>query len=162
MDLVELKKILTYHPDIGVFFWSENRGSNKCVFKAAGYIPPDGYRRISINGKKYKASRLAWMFVFGVIPVGFIVDHIDGNPHNDAIDNLRCVSILENQQNQRKAQKNNKCGLLGVSYWKATNTYRAQIRVGGRKKTIGYYPTPQTAHQAYLETKREAHKGCTI
>ena len=90
----------------------------------------------------------------------YMIDHINGNPSDNRISNLRLCDRNINLQNQRKAQKHNKLGVLGVS--KYGNSYRAQIHVGTKVKYIGSFKTPEEAHVAYLECKRELHPGCTI
>jgi hypothetical protein len=64
-------------------------------------------------------------------------------------------------QNKHKARRDNKCGLLGVVAH-AGGTWRARIRANGVTHHVGLYPTPEAAHEAYLEAKRRLHPGCTI
>jgi hypothetical protein len=90
------------------------------------------------------------------------VDHIDGNPSNNAWANLRLVDKHVNLQNQRKPHSNNMVGLLGVSVYKPNGKFKAQIMVDGRVRSLGYFLCPHEAHDAYLKAKRALHKGCTI
>ena len=114
---------------------------------------------ISIDGRKHLAHRLAWLYVNGYCPPGDI-DHINGDRAANRISNLRLATRSENLQNQSKAQKHNKTGLLGVSHRRGK--FRAQIRVDGKKMHIGTFPTPEEAHTAYLEAKRQFHPFGTL
>lgn len=98
----------------------------------------------------------------GTWPAGD-VDHIDGDPRNDAFCNLRDVSTAGNIQNQKRAHVRNKTGgLLGVSKLKSSKRWRARICTNGVQTVIGWFDTPEEAHQAYLIAKREHHTTCTI
>lgn len=81
-----------------------------------------------IGGKGYKCHRLIWFICKGEDPIGFEIDHIDGNPWNNKITNLRKVSRQINVRNAKK-RHDNKTGTTGVHftdagrgchYWVAT------------------------------------------
>ncbi|WP_230878255.1 HNH endonuclease signature motif containing protein [Burkholderia sp. 9779_493] len=118
--------------------------------------------RITIDGIRMYAHRLAWFYVYGEWPSGDI-DHIDGVRTNNAINNLRDVPRGVNMQNQRRARSNNRTsGLLGVTWHARRYRWCAQIQVDGKRKGIGYFDDAETAHQAYLDAKRKLHAGCSI
>lgn len=151
-----VQSLLKYDPETGNFVWL----SGKTKGKLAGFSQSLGYIQICINGKFYYAHRLAWLYTHGEWPTK-LIDHIDGRRANNAIDNLRQASSVENGQNQRKAQSDNKTsGLLGVS--KKNGRWRAAIKAGGKSIHIGTFDTPTDAHEAYLRVKRNVHKGCLI
>jgi len=125
----------------------------------AGYVGNDGYVRIRASGTRFLAHRLAWFYVHGTWPVGEI-DHINGDRSDNRIANLRDVSRLTNRQNMRRAQADNRSGLLGVSL--ANNRCKASIRSGGKNHHLGYFSSPEAAHAAYVAAKRQRHDGCTI
>lgn len=158
MSIDELKQVLSYDQNTGEFTWTD-KASYKCfVGKKAGSIV-NGYIAIRYKRKAYKAHRLAWAFVHGYYPQQ-VIDHINGNKSDNRIINLRDVSRHENQQNIKTALATNKSGYLGVS--PADNKWKATIRVSGQYKYLGVFDTPELAHAAYLDAKREFHKGCTI
>lgn len=153
-----LREILDYNPETGVFTWRVRAGS-RMPGTIAGSPDDLGYIKIAIRKKDYRAHRLAWLYVYGEWPAD-MVDHIDGNPGNNAITNLRDVSTVVNQQNLRKAKSTNKSGLIGVSRKAKCST--ARIKVGGKVLFLGCFKTDEEAHAAYLEAKRLLHSGCTI
>lgn len=149
------KTLLTYDPLTGLF-------SHLCKTAnglRAGSVDNEGYIRISLNKRYYRAHRLAWLLTFGEWPINEI-DHIDGNKQNNRISNLRDVTNQGNQQNRMRPQSNNKCGYLGVAM--VDGKYIAAIRHNGKTRRIGVFDTPIEAHQAYLGEKRKTHEMCTL
>lgn len=154
IDVNELRQMLSYDPETGVFIWARNIGNVKAG-AIAGCVNRKGYRYISAFKKLYRANRLAWIYVYGKEPVGQI-DHIDGDRLNNRIANLRDVDGFTNQRNRKRGNKNSTSKLLGVSFHAGTGKWRAQIT---ERKTIhlGLFDTEEQAHAAYLEAKRRLH-----
>lgn len=113
-----------------------------------------GYHRATIDGVTYRTHRLAWFWVHGEWPRNDI-DHIDGNPANNALSNLRDVPKAVNLQNQQRPHRNNKLGVLGVH--QLGGRYRAAILVSGRMRHLGAYDTVHAAQEAYLVAKSSLH-----
>ena len=67
----------------------------------------NGYRKLKFRGKQYLVHRIAWLLQHGSWPVGDI-DHIDGNPSNNKLENLRDVPHSVNLQNRKSAEAGNK------------------------------------------------------
>ena len=159
MDQQRLRELLDYDAETGVFTWRESRGGSN-TGQVAGCPHPKGYIRICIDGRRYAAHRLAWLYVVGALPSGEI-DHINGERNDNRIANLRDVSTQINQQNQRRARTNNRSsGLLGVT--RKRGRWQAQIETNGKNVFLGCYSTKEDAHSAYLKAKRQRHDGCTI
>ena len=154
-----LRSILEYDQITGSFTWLALTSRRVKVGDVAGWKTSIGYIRINVLGRAYQAHCIAWLHFYGAWPTADI-DHIDGNPSNNAIANLRDVSHSVNLQNQQRAQRCNNSGFLGVS--RRGSCWRAQITADGKKRHIGTFNTPELAHAAYLEAKRKLHAGCTI
>lgn len=131
-----LKEILHYDPDAGIFRWAKTRKKAKSG-KVAGYVSARGYVVISINSKRYFAHRLAWLYVHGYFPEN-VIDHIDRNPSNNAISNLREVSQECNLRNC-KLSNNNMSGVTGVCFIDTRGYYTAQITNNKKRTTIGCF-----------------------
>ncbi len=153
-----LRELLHYDPDTGVFRWRNPRGK-AARNPTAGSIDSSGYVKIGIASQDHRAHRLAWLYVHSVWPDGQ-VDHMDGNPGNNAIGNLRDVPQAVNQQNQRGAHSDSKHGLMGVT--KRKTGWVARINIEGAHHYLGVFPSQESAHAAYLAAKRTRHAGCTI
>ena len=137
----------------GNLFWK--RTNKRAVAGTrAEFMSRNGYKMMGITfaGKRHRlmSHRVIWFLYYESWPVGEI-DHINRNRSDNRIGNLR---ICNRQQNVCRALT--KCRLLprGVCYVpniNKTNPYMAQCG----NKYVGYYPTAQKAHEAYLV----AHKN---
>lgn len=148
----EVRSLLDYDEETGVFRWRMNRSGKIKAGQIAGSVKRDGYVRIGIHGATYSANRLAWLHVHGSISAGE-VDHINGHRADNRIKNLRLVSRSVNKQNLR--------GVSGASM-RPNGTWRATIRVDGKCRHLGNFRDEDAARAAYLAAKRRLHPGCTI
>lgn len=79
---------------------------------------------------------------------GFVVDHVDFNGLNNQKYNLRACTPRQNLCNRRLG-KNNTSGYKGVDWRGERNRWRAQIRVNGKKKHLGFFTSKLEAAKAY-------------
>lgn len=121
-EFIELKN--------GVLYWKKSRGKVKAGRKC-GYIKQDGYRQIGIKKKIFYYHRVLWLMHFKEWPKGSL-DHIDGNPLHNKIENLRVTTQAENLKNQARA-KNNTSGISGVCFLKGPERWQAQIFSDGKR-----------------------------
>ena len=70
---------------------------------------------VTFDGQSYLAHRVVWTILVGDIPKGKVVDHLNGNPLDNRIENIRLVDPKENSRNMRK-NSSNKTGVVGVKY----------------------------------------------
>ena len=157
----ELKRLLHYDPETGVFTWRVRASDKVRIGQIAGCTHGKGYRLIRVLGRLYLAHRLVWLYMRGETPPKG-VDHINGVRDDNRMANLRRATHAENNQNQRKPQPRNRSGFLGVCPHSRCNRWVAQISLGNKTRYIGLFPTPKEAHQAYLEAKRDLHPFGTI
>lgn len=150
-----LKELLSYNQETGVFRWKTQRGKNKTQGKEAGTRDRCGYVCIKIQGKLYKAHKLAWLYVYGVFPSKEL-DHISGLRFDNRICNLREASRSENMQNTT-VHIGNTSGYLGVCWVNRAMKWQAQIMLNGKKKFLGYWDTPEMADKAYRLYKVQIH-----
>lgn len=150
----ELKKALHYDPDTGHFTWIDHRNVDK-ISTRAGLANRDGYLQINVNRTMYGAHRLAWLYEYGEFPNSGI-DHINGDPADNRIANLRIANQAENMQNIAM-YKSNKSGYMGVHFHKRNKKYQATIKAYGKQKHLGYFDTAELAFEAYKEAKKVLH-----
>jgi hypothetical protein len=106
---------------------------------------------LSKNGKlkAFKIHQLVAMAFLNHKPDGtqkIVVDHIDSNPLNNRLCNLRLITNRENCSKERT----HKSGLpVGVSFHKSTNKYQSKIFYNGKQKYLGLFNTIEDASKAY-------------
>lgn len=149
----ELKMLLTYDPETGIFYWNEPprgrvRGS------VAGSVRANGYWRIMLGRKEYLAHRLAWLYMNGYFPDQ--VDHINHARCDNRMCNLRQADATLNNRN-KSLQINNELGVRGVRKNKNCKTYRTAIYRDGRTIHLGNFKEIADASAAYEKAKRELH-----
>lgn len=139
---------LKYTPEDGKVYWVKHPRRSTANGTEAGNMMQNGYRKLKFCGKQYLTHRIAWLLQHKTWPIGDI-DHIDGNPSNNKLDNLRDVSHSANLQNRKSATRKNKTGFLGVV--KRKNKYAAHTTKNGKQVYLGLFDTAELAHQAYKE-----------
>jgi len=116
----QLKEIFKFNSNTGEFLRLNRKG--KVGTMSSGYL------RIYLLGSSMYAHRLAWIYCYGKSPG--VIDHIDGNPLNNKISNLRDVTTSINAKNQ-KLSKSNKSGVCGVRFATASNAWIATVWANG-------------------------------
>lgn len=149
LSIERVKHLLLYFPESGEFFWKRRVG-NIVAGTPIKRTNSHGYCVITVDGKTYKAHRLAWLYCMGYMPNG-VIDHINGIRTDNRISNLRDVSISVNANNRHKPNKNNISGFLGVSVNRGV--FVAGIRDNGKKRHLGSCKTASEAHELYLNFK---------
>ena len=152
-----LRETFSYDKETGVLIRKKGgMGVPKSsIGKEVGFIHKQhGYRIVKIKQVQYLASRIIWCLVTGEDPGQFDVDHKDGNQSNNKWSNLRLLTRSQNCYN-RPENTNNKSGLKGVHKDQRTPNHKKHWRAIINGKHIGWFYTPEEAHQAYLETSKE-------
>lgn len=144
-----------YDPETGEFTRLTAKGGTK-VGDQCGHIGKNGYRWLNVCGHQYYAHRLAWLYVYGRWPQRNI-DHINRDPLDNRLVNLRDVPQIKNAHNSRM-HSNNTSGHSGVYWFKPARLWNARIRKKGRETSLGYFKTREGAVQARLAAERE-HYG---
>lgn len=140
----KLQDVLDYDPATGIFRWKVTTG--RAVAGAPAGCVDDGYLRIKIHRVRYRAHRLAWLYMTGAWPDPE-VDHRDGDGLNNKFANLRESNATQNNAN-KNLQRNNTSGFRGVTFFKPRNRWKMQISFNG-KSTTKYFDTIEEAAASY-------------
>jgi hypothetical protein len=146
----ELKQLLHYEPETGMFTWLKDRSDKVKAGHSAGCKADKlGYKRICIDYKIYPSHRLAFLYMTGEWPQ-HMVDHIDGNPANNKWSNLRQADAHQNARN-KSIQSNNKSGHVGI--WKPNGRNHWVVQVRG--KHVASCATMEEAKAAYHQAAKD-------
>jgi len=111
-----LREVLYYNRLTGKWIWRVATSPRVHPGDEAGKMRK-GYRVIGVDGKKYVASRLAFLCVKGAWPRG-LVDHWDLDRANDRWSNLRDATHAQNMQNcgVRRTSSTGRKGVRSTSF----------------------------------------------
>lgn len=157
--MADVSEALSYCPETGAFIWKIRPSQAVKAGDVAGTSNDDGYVIIGYRRTLYRAHRLAWFFTHGVFP-DVDIDHIDGDPKNNRISNLRLATEAENLWNQKLCTRN-KSGVKGVCWYAAGQKGAAQIRKNGVKYFLGYFADIASAEKVVREAREQLHGGFT-
>ena len=146
-----LKEVLAYDPETGVATWRVKRGRSHGRARA-GYIGPDGYWLIMVDGKSYLLHRLARFYMTGEWPKADS-DHINLDRADNRWANLREADRSHNNANSH-VRSRSQTGFKGVRPHR--NRFVAQITTGkGGVRYLGIRDTPEEAHALYVKAAQE-------
>jgi hypothetical protein len=136
----------------GNLFWKKDVSRNVKTGAKSGCFDKFGYVIVKINKKNYKAHHLIWMIHYGYKPK--LIDHIDRNPSNNKIENLREATNAENQFN-RTFNKNSLSLVKGVTWNKKSNKWKAECRFNGKSHYFGVFENILDAKKVVQEFQRQ-------
>lgn len=114
-----------------------------------GWSRKDRYTSVEFENEHFMLHRLVWMFHNGLTENE--IDHIDRNPNNNRIENLR--EVTRQQNNINSVRKDSIC--RGTCFHQRDNVWRAQISISGARLHLGSFKTQQEAKACYDKTARE-------
>jgi hypothetical protein len=115
---------------------------------------------VHLQGKSYRAHRIIWEILNSKIPEGSVVDHVNRNPFDNRIENLRLTTTAVNNRNQNKSI-NCKSGVTGVYKYisKGRTLWVARWSVNGKDQEkhflVGNRRTDQEAFEEACNLRRK-------
>ena len=141
------------------FRWKVRTSNRIKLGDLTGGIGKDGYRFTGIDEKLYPDHQLIFLYHHGYIPENDI-DHIDRNPLNNRIENLREVSRSCNSRNCG-LRVTNRSGVTGVSWDTKEGKWAANIVVNRRKIHLGTHSAlPEAVAHRLAAEQAENWPGC--
>ncbi len=164
----KVRELLAYDPLTGGFTWKKRKLRNGFERIDKGWntrfagkmvairVHRFGHCQIGLHCRNYMAHRLAWMIHYGIIPSRNL-DHINGDPQDNRIVNLRLASQSENLRNSR-LRKDNTSGYKGVSWDKKSQRWQVYIKPEGRNTiALGRFAILEDAIEARKSAEQQYH-----
>jgi hypothetical protein len=149
----EIKEILHYDPETGIFRWRFARPKGKVKpWDVAGSLR-HGYIVVKINQRRYCAHRLAWIYMTGKWPEND-VDHEDRVRSNNSWKNLRAATRKQNCENRAFSERN-KSGFRGVCWDKKNRKWLAYVRHNNKNIHLGYFDNVEEAGKVANDKRAE-------
>ncbi|MER9176684.1 HNH endonuclease [Mesorhizobium sp. M0955] len=162
MTIARIASRLIYDAGTGLFTWARREETDRYAKswngrwagKSAGTINYLGYVYLHMEGHDILAHRAAWAVHYGRLPEGQI-DHINGDPSDNRIENLREATQSQNNANQG-LKVTNTSGHRGVTWNKRRRKWQAQIQLDKRHRVIGHFDSLEDASIAYQSAAIQA------
>lgn len=149
------REVLSYDPETGKLTWLITLSPRAVKGKEAGHRMKRGSAvQLRIDKRLYSAHRVIWLMVYGVWPTE--VDHIDNDPLNNRLSNLRAATHAQNLKNM-SMHRDNAQGVKGVYRNKHASGYFSQIMVDGKQHYLGRFKTKEQASAAYNAAAKRLH-----
>ena len=150
-----LREYFDYMCD-GSLVWIKRRGRRGKIGSTIGWVEDNGRSKCQFFNHKYELHRIIWFFHNGPIPVGIEVSHIDKNPSNNRIENLRLASHIENTMRSIS----NTSGFPGISWQKKDKLWVVMIFDNGKSRYCGSFKTIEEA--IYARRQAELKYGYDV
>ena len=151
-----LRDLIHYDPKSGIMTRRTGRPGVRAG-STAGSRSRSGYVCVSIDGRSYRRSRLAWLYMTGSWPT-HEMDHRNGDKEDDRFSNLREATRVENCRNTRPWSRH---GVKGVCYHarRRERNWEASVWADSRRKSLGYFGTKAEAAAAAEAANEKLHQG---
>lgn len=154
MTVSQEQVLMLFDYKYGNLYWKQSSNRKVKAGSLAGGIDNKGRRRICIKGKNYQAHRLVYLLHYGYMPE--MLDHIDNNPLNNELSNLRPANHSKNGFN-RKIGKNNTSGIKGLTWNKKSEKWQTSIKANNKTHYFGYYKYKDIAETVLTMARQKLH-----
>lgn len=152
ITLERVNELLEYRD--GQLFWKVHPRGRKLKGLPSGNKDSKGYLQTTIDGRLHFNHRLIFLMHHGHLPT--CVDHIDGNPANNRIENLREASRRQNSWNQART-RNTASGVKGVTWQERNKKWKVRVMVSGVSHYCGLFEDIELAELVAEEARNKYH-----
>jgi len=138
----------------GNLYWKVKKAHRVKIGDKFGCHKEKGYSHGGIDGTNYLLHRLIYAWHHGEFPK--YIDHIDNNPSNNNIENLRKANWSQNQCN-KKLLKSNTSGYKGVTWVENRNKWVVRVQANNKQHQIGYFDDLELAELVAIEARAKHH-----
>lgn len=150
-----IRNYISYNHETGDLNWKRSH-ANVSEGDVAGSTQKDGRITVRVLDRAMRAHRIAWFLYYDKWPENE-VDHINRDPSDNRIKNLREATRKQNSRN-RGLTKSNTSGIKGASFHTKKGMWRAVAGLNGKQHHLGYFRTPEEAGSVYEEFCSKHHK----
>jgi hypothetical protein len=140
----------------GKLYWRIKAGRGTSVRHPGDEVAPapdpHGYQFVTLRRKHYAVHRVVFLLVHGWLPK--FVDHIDGNPGNNLVANLRPATHLQNMRNA-KTRKDNTSGVKNVYWHKQVRRWQVRLSIAGKQVSFGCFATLDEASAVAAQARAD-------
>lgn len=142
----------TDYKEVSNYCWTiqNSRASLNGGYFCARKSRKDGHKMMMLHN-------FIWELHNGKIPNGYMIDHIDRNPSNCSLSNLRLCNKSTNSINTG-LRASNKTGTTGVCWDSRKERWRAYINFNGKRKELGMFRNKDEAIRVRKESEKIYHK----
>lgn len=140
-----LKELVDYCPGTGTFTLKKYRGGRVKAGEKLGSMTSKGYIDIKVDGKTYKAHRLAFVYMEGSAPNE--VDHINRVRDDNRWSNLRAITRGDNCRNRGGANKDG----LPSGIYRHRRKFKVMVGVDYNPIYLGLFNTVEEAEKCRSE-----------
>lgn len=138
----------------GTLFRKKTRAPNAVAGAEAGWERPGGYRAVRLNHRDYRVHHIIFMMFNGYLPRE--LDHINNNPTDNRIENLREVSSSQNKMNMR-IRSDSGSGIKGVSWDKSRCQWAVRVQMNGKYVHRSRHDDLELAELVAMEARNLYH-----
>jgi hypothetical protein len=131
-----VRRIFNYDPATGIFTWKIRAANCVHVGDVVGIKHHSGYIDLVIKQRKFRAHRIAFIWMTGRTPL--FVDHINHDKADNRWINLREVTHSENHKNGT-VRANCKSGIPGVYWVPKSRRWRVTVTINQVQTYLGEY-----------------------
>ena len=147
IELNRCRQLFNYDPETGVLTFKVKRGPKKAG-DPVGSTTSTGHLSTAVDGIKTYVHRICYAMHHDVDISNLVIDHIDRDPSNNRIDNLRAVSQQKNCMNDPRKDQPSLC-------YFSKGKWQAQVKINGVTHYLGRFKTKEEATTASMEFKHE-------